>query len=437
MPAKRSPKSQRPSDPNADITLTMTDMAHGGRALGRYRGQTVFVPYTIPGEMVQARLRPARGKARIADGKTLLTVSADRVAPQCPHFGPGRCWACQWQHIAYPSQCLLKQDVLADQLSRLGGWSDTTLEAALRPTVPSPQTYGYNAHMTFSRTAEGYYGHPREDSKTIEPIETCLVLHPDLLALLQSLELDFPQVSRLKVARGDDGAQMLILSLTTEAEPELEADFPISVNLLLPDNEPVNLIGEAHLRYHIGERVLRVTAGSFFRANIPQVEALCNALLQALNLQGGEAVLDLYGGVGVYSAFIAAHAQLVTLVESYPPAATDAEANLAHAANVDIIEGTVEDFLAEISAEAAHYDIAIVDPPAHGMSAEAMHHLLEIAPSRIAYIGGDPASLARDSRQLARGGYTLAHAQVIDFAPQTYYIEALAIFDKTERERKP
>lgn len=426
MPPAKKPPNQRPDD----ITLTLTDMAHGGRALGRYRGQALFVPYGIPGEVVRARPRLGSGKTRIADGITLLEASADRVAPECPHFGPGRCWACQWQHIAYPAQCLLKQDVLADQLSRLGGWPDAILETALRPTLPSERIYGYNTHMTFSRDAKGRFGHFREDGRTIEAIETCLVLHPDLLTLWQSLNLDFPNVGRLKLARGDDGAQMLILSLTTEAEPELEADFPVSVNLLLPDNEPVNLIGDAHLTYQIGGRDLRVTAGSFFRANSAQVGALCVALLDSLALDGREAVLDLYAGVGVYSAHIAPRVQLVTLVESYPPAVSDADTNLAFADNVDIIEGSVEDFLEAITTEGARYDIAIVDPPSQGMSAKALALLLKLAPPRIAYISSDPSSLARDSQQLARAGYRLQIAQPIDFAPQTYYIETLAIFDQ-------
>ncbi|MBL8157322.1 MAG: TRAM domain-containing protein, partial [Anaerolineae bacterium] len=104
--------------------LDLEAMAHGGSALGRFGQQTVFVPYTIPGERVHARVVAQKGRVLFAEGLTLLESSADRVYPACPHFGPGRCGRCHWQHIAYPAQLLLKQDVLADQLERIGGLTE-------------------------------------------------------------------------------------------------------------------------------------------------------------------------------------------------------------------------------------------------------------------------------------------------------------------------
>src|SRR5690349_17529942 len=81
--------------------LTLTGMAHGGSALGRHDGRTVFVPYTIPGERIMARVTGEKGRVAFAEGVTLLEASADRVFPRCPHFGPGKCGRCQWQHIDY------------------------------------------------------------------------------------------------------------------------------------------------------------------------------------------------------------------------------------------------------------------------------------------------------------------------------------------------
>jgi 23S rRNA (uracil1939-C5)-methyltransferase len=177
----------------------------------------------------------------------------------------------------------------------------------------------------------------------------------------------------------------------------------------------------------VGERVFRATAGSAFRAYVPQVGALVDYVLGLLDLRGHETVLDLYAGVGVFSAFIAPLAGLVTAVESFPPAATDAESNLDDADNVDIIEGAVEDVLPALD---PIYDAAVIDPPSEGLSVEAVDALVALNVPRLVYVGGDPATLARDAQRLVRHGYVLRHVQPFDFAPQTYYIEAVALLER-------
>jgi 23S rRNA (uracil1939-C5)-methyltransferase len=141
-------------------------------------------------------------------------------------------------------------------------------------------------------------------------------------------------------------------------------------------------------------------------------------------------VLDLYGGVGVFSAFMANNAGLVTLVESYPPTATDAEENLKEFENIDIIEGSVEDVLPSLIEAGEQYNAAIIDPPSKGLSKEAMAALVTLNIPKLVYISSDPASLARDAQHLCKRGYKLKKVQPFDFAPQTYYIDAVALLEK-------
>lgn len=411
---------------NDSFELELTTMAHGGSALGRHDGKTIFVPYTIPGERIEARVTQDKGRIAFAEGVRLLDASADRVFPRCPHFGPGRCWSCQWQHIAYPAQLLLKQDVLADQLARLGGFED----ADVRAVIASPAEWGYNYHMTFTVSPQGELGFPTADGRVF-PISECHILHPDLLALYHALDLEagaLAGITRLTLALGADGAHMLIVSVASEEDaPDLLIDLPTSVNMLLPDNEPVNLIGESHLRYSIGGQTFRVTAGSSFRANIAQVEPLAQLVLDALALTGGENVLDLYAGVGLFSGLIAPHAALVTLVESYPPAVTDADENLADFENVDVYEGAVEAVLDSLE---DRYDAAVIDPPSEGLTTDALDALIERDIPRLVYVSSDPAALARDAKRLTARGYTLDYVQPIDLSPHTYYIDAVARFQR-------
>ena len=364
-----------------------------------------------------------------ARGIRLRAASADRVAARCAHFGPGRCWECQWQHIDYGAQLLLKQDVLADQLSRRGRLPDKLIDAVLRPVLPAPEPWAYNHTLRLSRDKRGSWGLRRE-SGGFAAIQECPVTHPDLLELLEQLDLDFATARRMILRRGSDGRLMLIFEIAAEEEPRLQTDLPLSVNLILPDREPINLIGDAHSRYTIAGHDFRVTAGSSFRSNIASLELLVGQVIKALQLQGGERALDLYAGVGVFSAFLAQRTALVTLVESYPPAVSDADVNLKGADNVDVVEGQVEAVLLDMTDAGARYDVAVVDPPSAGLGSEVIQDLANLGVVRLVYVSGDPASLARDSRQLIDAGYHLRAVQPIDLAPQTYYISALATFER-------
>jgi 23S rRNA (uracil1939-C5)-methyltransferase len=403
------------------LQLEIEAMAKGGYGLARERGRSIYVPYTIPGELIAARIVRTDERASYAEGTELLDASADRVYPRCQHFGPGRCWRCQWQHIDYSAQLLIKQDVLAEHLERLGGVRDDVVQ----PLVASPAPYGYAYHMTFSPLPAGGFALPNVDEQLV-PIQVCHLLHPDLLDLYQQLDMTLPNLKRLKLQMGSDGDQMVILYMAEEDAPELETDLDASINLLLPDNEPMNLVGESHVRYRVHDRMFRVTAGSYYRANAQLVPALVDTVLRLLSPQADEYILDLYAGVGVFGAFIARHAKLVTLVESYPPAATDAEANLADLDNVDVIEGTVEEALGALDGT---YDAAVVDPSA-ALSEDALTSLVEMTVKRVIYVSGDSATLARDCKRLAKRGYLLQHVQPFDFAPQTYHIESVALFSR-------
>ena len=401
----------------------METMAHGGAALGHYNRQPVLVPYTIPGERVLARMLNAQDRIARAEGLTLLDASADRVFPRCPHFGPGKCGRCQWQHIDYPAQLLLKQDVLADQLDRIAGLGD----ADVRAVIASPERWGYNYQMTLLPAPDERLGFMAADGRSVYPIDECHILHPALLELLLDLELDVEGLKRLTLRLGSDGAPMLMLTTEGDVVPELETDLPTSVNLVLEDNEPVNLIGDSHSNYTVNEATFRVTAGSSFRANVSQLPNLVQAVIDLLALADGEHVLDLYAGVGFFSRFVAPTAGLVTAVESYPPAATDAEENLTDYENVDIIEGAVQEVLENVEHP---YTAAIVDPPSRGLGDDVALGLSEAGVERLVYVSGDPAARPHDCKRLARHGFQLAVAQPIDLNPQTYYIDTVALFTR-------
>jgi len=408
------------------IEVELFGMAHGGSAIGRGGGKTVFIPYTLPGERVKARVTSERGRVLFAEGVTLIEASTDRVYPECPHFGPGRCGRCQWQFIDYEAQLLLKQDVLTDQLGRVGGFDDDLLNAVVQPIIRSPQQWGYANSLSFLPTPDGL-ALPSTIAGKSQVIEVCHILHPDLLPIFDQFTLEDARIQRVKLARGTDDQTMLILTVSDEEDaPELEVDFPFSVNLVLPDNTPINLIGDLYLNIDLNGQLWRANAGSYIRSNYDQIPALMAAVQQGLALQGGEIVLDLFGGIGFFSSVAARRASHVTLVDSHIPAIADALYNLRGFDNVTVLQETAEKALIEWDGA---LDRVILDPPSDGLSLTVIDELVALKPGRIVYISSDPATLARDAQRLTRQGYRLSHVQPIDLSPQTYYIDAVAVLE--------
>jgi 23S rRNA (uracil1939-C5)-methyltransferase len=411
-------------DSNDLFELELTGMAHGGSALGKHEGRTIFVPYAIPGERIIARIVHDKGRFAHAQGVTLLDPSEARVTPRCPHFGPGRCGGCQWQHIDYPAQLEFKQQVVIDQMERIGGFQDVIVHS----TLPSPEPWQYRSHVTFHVTEDGRLGFVATDDEHVIPIEECHIIRPELLDLLDALDLsEIHNLTQVRLQVGTEPDECLIvISTADDTPPEIETDLPASISFLFEDGQPMSLIGSGSVHYTIKDRLFRVTAGSFFQVNLPQAEALVNLVLDRLDLQGGESVLDLYAGVGLFTAFLAERAGLVTSVESYAPAVADADANLSEFDNVELIEGAVEEVLPDLQGP---FDAAVLDPPRTGLEAAALDALVALAPRRIVYVSCDPATLARDAKRMAAKGYQLRDVQPVDMFPQTFHIEAVATFD--------
>ncbi len=403
--------------------LELDEMVHGGQALGRHAGRVIFTRYTIPGEVILARITDDRERFAFAEGVTLLTPSPHRIQPRCPHFGPGRCGGCHFQHIEYDAQPLFKRDVVVDQLVRIGGYEDPLVH----PTIPSPNPWEYRVHATFHANADGQLCFVGTDGETLIPIEECHIVRPELMEMVTQLSLeDIPDLDRVRLQVGSDpDDRMVVIGTRSDDAPELEVDLPVSVNFLLSDNEPVNLIGSSNTSYTVRGRQFRVTAGGFFQVNPAQAETLINLVLDRLNLRGTETVLDLYAGVGLFTAFIAERASLVTAIESYPPAMTDADVNLGDLDNVDLIEGAVEDVLPLLS---ERYDAVVLDPPRTGVDPGALDVIAALEPPHIVYVSCEPSTLARDAKRLARKGYRLRDVQPVDMFPQTFHIECVAHF---------
>lgn len=411
------------------LELLITSLSHAGEGIARHEGRVIFAPFALPGERVRVELiEEKKGfvRARLLE---ILTPSPDRIEPRCPHHFSiihhqsfvSACGGCQLQHLAYPAQLIFKQRQIIEQLMRIGGWPEAEARALVRPALPSPQTFGYRNQMQFALTPEGRPGLHAASSNTIVPIRECPIAAPAIMELFARLAIEpAPEFERLTLRAGADDA--LIVFEAAAGAPELETDLPVSVALLRPDGASLALAGRDYLVETVKGRDFRISAGSFFQVNTPVAERLVDEVLVALDLRGGETVLDVYCGVGLFSAFIAPLAARVIGVESFEPAVDDAAVNLDEFENVEIYNAPAEDVLPALT---EHVDVAVLDPPRAGCASAALDALLALAPARIVYVSCDPATLARDARRLADGGYRLDFVQPLDMFPQTHHVESV------------
>jgi len=326
--------------------------------------------------------------------------------------------------MAYQAQLEFKAAVVGDQLARLGRLPDAPVKRA----IPSASPWHYRNHAQFSVSDDGRLGFVATDGWRVETIEVCYLLHPLLEELLAALDLELPGLARLSLRAGvNTGHQMVIFETHDDLPPALESDLPVSCVLLLSDGTPINLIGSNHITEVVAGRRFRILATSFFQVNTPAAEELVRVVSEYLAPAGDETLLDAYCGVGTFALSLADKVGYVIGIEEDAGAVADARLNVAELTNVEFIEGSVEALLPQLD---KRIDLAMLDPPRQGCKPEALMALIELAPRRIVYVSCDPATLARDARKLAEGGYQLVEVQPVDMFPQTYHIESVALWEK-------
>jgi 23S rRNA (uracil1939-C5)-methyltransferase len=379
------------------------------------------VPYTLPGERVRVEVVEEHKRWARARLVEVLTPSPHRVEPPCPYFGPGRCGGCQYQHIDYEAQLLFKREVVADQLSRIGG-----LEVDVEEAIGAAEPWRYRNHVQFHITPEGYLGFLTADTNQIVPVEECLIIDPLLDDLWETFDMRWPQLYRLSLRCGSaTGDTMAIFELEAYQDFGIDVDFPVSCVLLLPDGEAVVLMGDLRLVEHVAGRDYGISAGSFFQVNTGGAEALVALVREFLTPRGDEILLDLYSGVGLFGLALADDVERVIAVESAPSAVEDFGFNAAGLEGVALLEGKVQSVLGRVEAPV---DLVILDPPRAGAGEGVVAEITRLAPRRIVYVSCDPATLARDARHLAGAGYQIKTVQPLDLFPQTFHIETVTLF---------
>jgi len=224
---------------------------------------------------------------------------------------------------------------------------------------------------------------------------------------------------------GADDDLMLILEADSLEAPELELEAGISVVHLTEDDALV-MAGEDHTVMQVLGHDFYVSAGSFFQVNTVMAEKMVQHLLDNLPLPA-TTILDVYCGVGLFSAFLAPKCERLISIEASTSACEDFAVNLDEFDHVELYEGAAEDVIPHLEVEQA---VVLVDPPRAGVDKRALDGIRQLAPQFIAYVSCDPSTLARDAARLINGGYQLVEVTPFDLFPQTYHIESISFFEK-------
>src|SRR6266508_4150425 len=402
--------------------LLLEKYTYGGDVMGRLEdGRAVFVPFGLPGERVRIHLtEEKRGFAR-GELIEILEASPHRMLPRCKHFGV--CGGCHYQSLPYEEQLKAKTEILRDQLTRIGRIENPPVQ----DMVASPSPWNYRNHLQFHLTEEGKLVYVRAQSPTVFAVSECHLPQGSINSFWPQLEFEpGTGIERVSLRSGKEEDLMLILESDSPESPELEIEAEVSVAHVFEENTVV-IAGNDHIIISVFGREFRVSAASFFQVNTALAEKMVEHLLTYLPISLSTTLLDVYCGVGLFSAFLAPECQHVIGIESSASACEDFAFNLDEFDHVELYEGLAEEIIPHLEAKP---DIVLVDPPRAGLEKRVVDGILKLNPHVIAYVSCDPSTLARDVKRLIEGGYLLKQITPFDLFPQTYHIESISLFER-------
>ncbi|RBQ19643.1 class I SAM-dependent RNA methyltransferase [Spongiactinospora rosea] len=404
------------------LDVKVERVAHGGWCVGRHEGRVVFVRHALPGERVRARVTEETSRFLRADAVEIVEPSPDRVTPPCPYAGPGRCGGCDWQHAALPAQRLLKAAVVAEQLKRLAG---IEREVVVEEVPGAPGGLGWRTRVRFAVRQDGVAGLRRHRSHTVEPVDACLITHPEAEAAGVETK-SWRGASAVEVIASSAGDRAVVVTPKGRrgvAVPDLDAPAAVLVDHGRGRTEAVR--GRGGVRERAGGREFEVTGSGFWQVHPGAADALSEAVLGFAAARPGERVIDLYCGAGLFTAALAeavGHEGAVTGVESDAAAVRDARRNLRDLPQVRIERANVDHALGKMDAA----DLVVADPPRTGLGQGVTGGIAALSPARIVYVSCDPATLARDIALFGGLGYELAGLRAFDAFPMTHHVECVA-----------
>lgn len=446
--------TQKQPKPGEEITLLIHGIGHSGEGVGYLNGYTFFIDGALPGETVQAKLTEAKKTYGFGKLLKIITSSPDRVHPPCPLFG--KCGGCQLMHLAYTKQLEIKKEKVSNALLRIGKIDPSIVQDC----IPSPLPLGYRNKIQLPVRAGPSLGLYAKGSHDFIPVDHCLI-HSDLgeevfgqmkKIIKNSEVIPFDpktkegELRHVLIKSAIHTNEALVVLVTNQNQtPKLQLLAKTIMNKIPfvkgvvhnVHNEKENVIlgshfetleGVSHIQERLSDLTFSISAASFFQINPLQAENLYLKALEMADVQPSDTVLDAYCGVGTLSLFFARKAKKVIGVESVPDAISDAIKNGEKngITNVSFVCDESEKFIYK---SLPPIDILLINPPRSGCNIAFLEGIKKLCPRKIIYISCDPATLARDLKQIESSGYKAFFVQPFDMFPQTAHVESVVLIN--------
>ena len=388
------------------LKVTIEKVAHGGHFIARHDGAVIFVRHAIPGERCIIEVTSTGSSFNRADVVEVLDKSEHRVVAPCEYSHRYGCGGCDFQHIDLTYQRQLKADVIKEQFSRIA-----KMQVEIEVEEVSKATH-WRTRAIATTNRNGKLGFYKSRSHTVVPISDCLIC-VEGLGIKDLAASHLKGDMRVEVSASNTGERTVAMAPTRGEEKARISEGPVVLH--------ENVLG----------KMLEVSQASFWQSNERAPEVLTQVVLELAELKVGEHVLDLYGGVGLFTAAIleaVGASGHIDLIEGSKVATADAARNFAQYSNVSIATGDVAKLLPRISAT----DVVVLDPPRDGAGKEVVAEIARLAPRSIVYVACDPAALARDTAYLADHSYSLVKLRAFDLFPMTHHIECVALYARAK-----
>ena len=458
-------------------------VAAEGKCVAHVNDMVVFVPFVVPGDVVDLQVRKKRHSYCEATVVRMVQPSPIRIVPKCEHFGI--CGGCKWQNLPYKEQLAAKQQQVIDQLTRIG----KVELPEISPILGSEKTEEYRNKLEFACSNKRWYTKEELEAlpegvglaqgaigfhitgafDKIYPIEKCVLMDDYCNKVRNAIynyalehNLTFFDIKEqhgllrdIMMRNSNTGEWLVLVQFHYDEVGDEERamglmqfiadEFQEITSLLYVDNQKGNdtfndleltvFKGNDHIFELMEDLRFKVGAKSFYQTNTDQAYHLYSVARNFANLTGNELVYDLYTGTGTIANFVAKKAKKVIGIEYVPEAIEDAKINseINKIANTLFYAGDMKDILTEeFVKQHGCPDVIITDPPRAGMHADVVNVILGAHPQRIVYVSCNPATQARDLALLDKD-YRVVAVQPVDMFPHTPHVENVVLLEAREK----
>ncbi len=434
------------------ITLTIKSLTEKGDGIADWHGRKVFIPATLPGELVSVSVYGIKPKYAQAELNHIIQSHPQRVAPHCCY---SECGGCQLAHLSYDAQLELKRQQVVDALAK------KNIHHPVAACLGMEHPLAFRNKAVFAVRSEngvpqiGFY---RKNSHQVIDISACPVQHPqaaEIITIIRNWMNDFHiqgydetnhsgclRYVMIRHGFKANTCMVVLVTLTDELPGEQELVSRLTVNgdidsiIQNINPERVNRILGEQQRVCFGSEAIGdvlhglkfdISAHSFYQVNPQQTDCLYATALDYAELKGDETVFDIYCGIGTISLYLAQTARRVIGIEVVEQAINDARHNaeINELTNAEFYVGKAEEVVPALYAKGNKADVVVVDPPRKGCEPVVLRTIADMSPERIVYVSCDPDSLARDLLLLGQSGYKITKVQPVDMFPHSMHVETV------------